>query len=600
MGSQIGSDFERPEAALGTVARVRARCAGDEEFYRPKLPRVEVVGPGVGRRPTRNAILSRVFYIGGMSTRLATPIDWIQDPHESRTWCYELHNLTWLEPALDRYERGRDTDALVVARDVMLDWVRAHPGDEGQAGEAEESEHGEVSPFAWYDMAVGLRAPYIAYVLCACLAEDLIAEADADLLIRSATRHGRELARIENYIRLNNHGLFQDEGLYLLARQLPELPQSEDWASLALVRMRDTLERTICWQEGGHLEHSPAYQLAMVELVARLEANVEEWGDLGELLGRLRRTAAWQVTPLGKLVQLGDTDDLPAPAWARDSGDHLEGLNPLFETGQAFVREGKSYLAVSAAYHGATHKHADDTGFTLVENGFVIAGDPGRWGYYEDEPDRLYARSAAAHNVLTVDGCDFGWKDAAPYGSGLQAAGTGEGWTAILASNPLLADQGVTHRRLFLYRPGEVLLVLDDVRSEASRSYVRHFHLGPRLTAEADGDRVLLEGPRVRGSLRDPTGDTSTELIAGRDLPVRLGWTYPGDRERAEVTTVVMNTSGTDLTLAASLSLQPEDERFAITSAALDADSATLEFAGSESLVVAIEGRSAQIFKPRA
>jgi hypothetical protein len=510
-----------------------------------ELPEAQVVGPWRTKRPTRKAILGGRFYVYGKATELRIPIEWRQDPHQSRSWCYELHTLTWLKEALARHAKGGDVETLAVARDVVLDWAHTHLRSEQ-----------EQSEFAWYDMAVGLRAPYVAYVLRASLAEGMLEAEDAQLLLEAAERHGVELAAGDNYSEGNNHGLFQDEGLYLLAGLLPALPAAAAWQELALARIKATLKATVSFDDGAHLEHSPAYHFAILDLVARLAANVSELPELGDLLRRMRRTAAWQVTPSGRMAQLGDTDDLRAPKWARDTASSLRGMNALFEAGQAFVREGDSYLAVSAAHHSAAHKHADDTGFLLIEDGQVILGDAGRWGYYEDEPDRIYARSAAAHNVLTVDGQDFDWRGAEPYGSGLEVARENDGWHSIVVHNPLLAKQGVDHWRVLLYRPGEALLVLDGVRSAEEHEYARHFHFGTHLEAERDGDgRISITGKGVAVTLTDVGSITQLSLERGDD-EFRGGWTYPGDREQEAIWTVTLRSRATSTNFVTALTFR--------------------------------------------
>lgn len=521
-----------------------------------ELPEAQVVGPWRIRRPTRKAMLGRRFYVYGSEARLDSPIDWLQDPERSRSWRYELHTLTWLKEALARHAVGGDVETLAVGRDVVLDWARAHLGSDEDASPPQRSGDAEQSEFAWYDMAVGLRAPYLAYVLRACLAEEVLGEDDAELLLEAVDRHGAELAAGGNYAAGNNHGLFQDEGLYLLARLLPALPAAPAWRELALQRMKHTLEASVSFEDGAHLEHSTAYQFAIVDLLARLAANVSELPQLGPLRDRMRRTAAWQVTPAGRMAQLGDSDDLPAPRWAREAAAGLRGLRVLREAGQAFVREGDSYLAVSAAYHGPAHKHADDGGFLLVEEGRVLLGDAGRWGYYEDEPDRVYARSAAAHNVLTVGGGDFEWRDAAPYGSGIVSAAEEEdGWYVITARNPLLARQGVDHSRTLAYRPATALLVLDRVRSATRQEYVRRFHFGPELKLEAKrGHRIVAAGGGSTATLIELGEGAERTIGHGEDEP-RLGWTYPGDRRRTAISTVTLRSHAKDATLATVVSL---------------------------------------------
>lgn len=508
-------------------------------------PEAHLVGTNA-RRPSEQELHGGRFTIWNQSTIIRTPVDWLQDPFLSRSWCFQLNTLSWLKPLLLAYAESDERGFLAVARDLTVDWARAHRRTDAD------------NEFAWYDMGVGLRSPYLAYVLRACLVEDMLNDNDAVLLLESAWRHGLELAKQENYSAQHNHGLFQDEGLYLLALQLPLLPPARGWKTLALERLRSTLGQTICIEEGGHLEHSSSYQFSIASLVSRLAENVPEMDDLNELRRRLAATSQWHVTPAGRMAQLGDTDDAPAPAQACNAASSLHGLNALFGTGQAFVRDGESYLAVTAAHHSAAHKQADETGFLLVEKGAVILGDTGRWGYYENEPDRIYARSAAAHNVLTVDNLDFQWRHAAPYGSGLLAAGHNDRWYAIVVHNPTLRRQGVDHRRLLLYRPGYVLLVVDDVRSDEPHDYARHFHFGPNVTAESTASRVFFSTERFSGVLTDLADDTSITLKRGVDSPRRLGWTYPSDRVRAEVSTAALCTRARSSQLVASLSLRTE------------------------------------------
>jgi hypothetical protein len=234
-------------------------------------------------------------------------------------------------------------------------------------------------------------------------------------------------------------------------------------------------------------------------------------------------------------------------------------MNVLAATGQAFVREGGSYLAVGAACHGPAHKHADDTGFLLIENNQVVLGDAGRWGYYEDEPDRAYARSAAAHNVLTVDGHDFEWRGAEPYGSGIEAADEDRGWYTIVVRNPLLARQGVEHRRVLSYRPGEALVVLDEMRSTEQHEYTRHLHFGPGLNAVAgDGEgRIELTGKGIGATVEELGDIAQLSLHRGAEDPL-LGWTYPGDRERVSVHTATWRHRASDATFASVVTLGDE------------------------------------------
>ena len=538
---------------------------------RHQLERLRALGPpeahllGSRREPTIEEVRDGRFLVHGREVTLVPPIDWRQDPHGSRSWGYQLQALIWLTPALRLYADSGEREAFAVPLEIVLDWVSTHIDGDGEEGD-----------LAWYDMAVAQRAPTIAYMLRAGLSEEMLEREQALSLLAACSRHGVELADPDEYAADHNHGLAQDEGLYLLARQVPTLPAARAWSELAVRRLRRTLSATICEPEGSHLEHSSEYQFAITRMVARLAETIGELSELPELLERMRKTTAWQIMPNGRLPQLGDTDDADGDPWAAKAGSQLRGLEALPQSGYAFVREGDSYLALSAGYHSSAHKHADGTGFVLYEGGAVLLGDAGRWGYYEQEPDRLYARSAFAHNVLTVDEQDFDWRESDPYRSGLLAAGEGEGWYAILATNPLYARQGVAHRRLLLYRPGELLVVVDEVRAEEPHGYARRFHFGPGFEARLDDSgHVAIEGERISATLTDLGADTKLELDRGRDEPTRLGWTYPSDRERLPVWTATLRTDAADATMTAVLTLG--DSAPSVTRVELDADHALLE-----------------------
>jgi hypothetical protein len=519
----------------------------------------------LGKEPTAASLEEGRFEVYGLPARLKPPIDWHQDPHESRSWRYQLHSLIWLKPLFLAHARSGSRGALAVSLDIVADWVSAHLDAAADASE-----------FAWYDMSVSQRAPAIAYALRAGLTEGMIGGGDASSLLLACARHGGELSDESKYSSEHNHGLAQDEGLHLLARQVPVLPAAPAWSDLAANRLRRTLKATISEREGGHLEHSTEYQFAITSLVGRLAETMTELTELSELTDRLRRHSAWHVMPNGRNAQFGDTDDNSAESMAIRVAASQRGISVFRETGSAFVRDGESYLAVSAAYHSPAHKHSDETGFVLVEGDQVLLGEAGRWGYYESEPDRIYARSAFAHNVFTVDGQDFGWREREPYGSGLLAAGEGDGWYAILVANPLLGRQGVEHRRLFLYRPAETLVVIDDVHAGEPHDYARRFHSGPEIEVRLDEQgRAVIVGEKLRGTLTDVGGGSDIELDRGRDEPTRIGWTYPGDRQRVPVWTATMRSRAADATLTAVLTLRERSPT--VTRATFEAHRAVVE-----------------------
>jgi hypothetical protein len=241
------------------------------------------------------------------------------------------------------------------------------------------------------------------------------------------------------------------------------------------------------------------------------------------------------VDPEGEYALLGDTQFGHAPEWGYNRGGSYrsQGLKAFRQSGFAIVRQGGSYLATTAGFFNTTHKHADELDFELFDRGLKIVNGPGNYGYDREEVYRDYQLSSASHSVLLADDMSFDTDVENVYGSAMRATGQGSGWYAIQGSNPLLAKQGISHSRLFLYSPGRALVVVDQVRSGQPHTYHRYFQLGPQVSAQARSPATLgLAGPGLTGGIYDASsasGAASRVLVRGRQSPLQ-GFTFPGFR----------------------------------------------------------------------
>jgi hypothetical protein len=223
----------------------------------------------------------------------------------------------------------------------------------------------------------------------------------------------------------------------------------------------------------------------------------------------------------------------------------------LPHSGWAVVKGPDAHLITTAAYVSPAHKHADELSFELYESGERVIADTGKFAYGEALPFRRHVCSAAAHSVLVVDGHDeVWWRKQDPYGSAMLAAGEGEGWYAVLGTNPLIERFGVHHERLFLYRPGEALLVVDDLQAEREHDYTRIFQLAPQVKAKVAQEAAVVRGSNFRGEVRDRRG-ARPELVRGREDPP-LGWSSPSEAEMVPATALVYASRGaTEVEVAA-------------------------------------------------
>lgn len=480
---------------------------------------------------------------------LAPPIAWDAVCALYRTWAFALHSWDPLVPVLEAFDTTRDTRYLDFALGVALDWAESYPA------------RATESTFAWYDMAVGLRAQRLAYLLEAALWARRLGRAELEALVTSVRLHAHVL-HDEPLAERSNHGLYVAAGQLALAMQLPELPEAQEGAREA----RQRLERMLLAHfttEGVHREHSPAYHRAVLGLVDRLL----DAGLIGTSALPWKGEAAWAAlgwltTPDGGLAGFGDTDTRPLDADdlakrsermhganAQADGIAARGLRVFPEGGYAVVRHdvagGTSYLAQTCAFHSRIHKHADDLSLVWHDRGAELLVDAGRYGYegrtprgsdlrkagfrYAD-PGRVYVESTRAHNTVEIDGRSFNRRKELPYGSALRRWAEIDG---LYLTEARVRHRRVRHTRVLAFKPGDWLVVIDRLadRGERPHGFVQRFHFAPELEladragigfAVPGADEDLFMAPLLRCRAVEPVRGSEPEL---------LGWTSRAWRE---------------------------------------------------------------------
>jgi Heparinase II/III-like protein/Heparinase II/III N-terminus len=522
----------------------------------------------------------RFSVFGPKPTGLGEPIDWHTDPLGAERYRQNLHKLRFLTPLLSSYAYDDQTADLEQAVAIGLDWVRHNP--RGAPATADE---------AWSSKVVGDRIPFLAYMVRAGACEGLLSPAHGRLLLASLTEHGKALASNAIYP-ADNHGLFVDLGLARLSSFLPFLDRDEDWRALARARFERTLRRRL--SEGVWLEHSSAYQFLAIRSLESLIDVLGSDPELDGLLAQMHEAAAWFVKPDGELTQFGDSNLEPVPEWARAQAGDLSGSRTYFRAGWAFVRVSGDggdvgYLAVTDGFHNLTHKHADELSFELFDRGASIVSDT---GLYHKDPGEIrdYVVSNRAHSGLSVDGLDLLIADPGlTYGSGLTAAGGGDGWYAIEGKNPLLRAQGVAHRRLFLYKPGVALVIVDSLDSSLAHAYIRYLQLHPDVTlGDRDKHSIQINAPGFAGLIYDARGETPawrTQARAQRD-PLQ-GWSSPEFREFVPRWTLAFAHTGASETRALTIALDASALR--ATGAASGGPTTTVDLTDAAGTASALE-----------
>ena len=485
-------------------------------------------------------------------------MDWRKVHYHSDNYLHSLYDLSWLDALVwayhdpkDRYSQALQVRALHRARDFAWDWVKAE-----RAGNVRHT-------IAWSDRIVARRAEYISYVAKANACRGDLTRQQTKGFLAALTRYDRFLRNVHSQV--DNHRLSVQMALAILGRQLPtgKIARAGNQASRKFHR---AFHHGLDESSGVWLENSPGYFSFALRLVSTWLGAVDSHDrDLLRARDKMGQALAWLTSTAGTEAQIGDTFLVPPIPQVGATAYSQNGLWVARHAGYAAVKDQATggYLVVSASFHTWHHKHADDGSFELYDRNQRVVADTGEYDNTKARYQR-FERSAAAHSVLTVDGQDFLWfwhkhrYKPKPYGSGVLAAGQGDGWYAILVTNPMLRRQGVVGDRLFLYNPTKALVVYDMARSQKRHRYTRYFQLGPTVTAAPtkSGASLELQGAGTASTFDDwsdaPTGPA--KMVRGREQPL-AGWTYPALRHRQARDTVSWTSEAKDLHAAAIFAL---------------------------------------------
>ncbi len=508
------------------------------------LPRIPVSSPTSEIRTLADDII-RKGYQSGINPLfpVTPPVDWTADPYKDRTFRFELHSWKFLDSALKLSQADGGAPYAKYAREIALDWSRRH-----LAGSAS-------SDFAWYDMAVGLRASMLAVILDDALRDPAVSDDDLVLLLKAACAHARELADPRTLAKHSNHGLFQMGGLLALGATFPELRDAASDRAYAKRMLAEMFSEHFT-SEGIHKEHSPGYHVMVTSYLGRLLRTgwLSDNAFLTSLYPRAAWNAIWMMHPDGGLVNVGDTEvaalderlahpDDPQVEYALTEGKRGIPPSTTFEvfkkSGYAAFRspwdfkpwQNASYLFFTAAFHSRVHKHADDFSFEWSELGVRLVQDSGSFAYLKNEPRQEYMESTRAHNTVEIDERDYSRERNDAFGSAITDGGQADGLYYVRADLYRKRFFDTHHRRVIVFAPGQWLVVIDQLRGSGDHKYTQWFHFDPFLLMKPEGDGVGAPIPLIRDTgkrlqivpLLVPEGQ-SLEMICGQEKPRLQGW----------------------------------------------------------------------------
>lgn len=463
---------------------------------------------------------------------MAPPPAWEQNPFDNRTWDFSRHSLEWLEPVVraavvDKFARD-------LAVSIVTDWIEANSRPPG------------VTPYVWNDHTAAIRARVILFMLHVFDRHELWKDSERDLIVASLVQHGAFLADPNHYRPRSNHGLEMDASLLALALAMPGIRYSGQWQKVAEERIDEYLRANYS-RRFVHLEQSPAYHLfvtiRLASVLRFLEANEFP------VPARLARVVAGAVAvwpyirrPDGSAPMIGDTSAFPKPKDFEETHHRLLGrrpssiapedrLNPRSDGSTAFVDVESGYalysdhspsperkadrrtfhVAVKCNTFESPHYHHDAGSFVVWWEGLEWIIDPGYYSMEEHTVERQFMRSARAHNVVIVDGADFGFRPFRVVDVFRRPSGDGLEMEHDLGS--------VVHRRRVVVNPvARRIEIRDRLESVDGRSHqvTQLLHLHPKLEVVArDGRIEARAGERTLSVIR--AGDRRPEILRGDD-----------------------------------------------------------------------------------
>ncbi|MBR7742609.1 heparinase II/III family protein [Phycicoccus sp. BSK3Z-2] len=507
---------------------------------------------------TTQSIRDEGWQLGSLAPVVITsPFDWSNACLENRSQAFSLHAWDFMVPFLKAWDRDRDKDSLRWSLDRAVDWAKTFNIGDGSG------------TMVWYDMAIGLRAPRLAYLL-----QEAIIEGEPDdvvePLVNAVARHQQEIFAGRAFNARTNHGFYTAAGQLAFARRLSVLPAMDVLTRQGQARLGTVLATQFA-DDGGHLEHSPGYHRMLLGSFR----DASEDGLLTDVetekrLARAEEVMGWFIQPNGRMVQIGDTaaktvvgSDRAARAahtqflasGGRAGKPNEEELVVLPTSGYAVVRSPQpkgrddhrrsGYLTLVAAFHSRAHKHCDDLSLTWFDEEQELVIDSGRYGYLDplpaDSPDRKrgffygrperqYVEGTVAHNTVQRDNADHERRERQPYGSGILSGSERDGYFRLHGKVP---HHGWTHERVVTFLPGQWLHVEDSVVGQEQHDFTLWWNFAETLEDGRLADEVLSFTTAASGRalhVRSLSDNEIVPLVQGQQDPWR-GWRAAMDYE---------------------------------------------------------------------
>lgn len=483
---------------------------------------------------------------------LTVPMQWTG--HKDRNLEFMLCSWRMLGPVWVQYRQTRDVVLLREAMAHMFDWLRWVEG-------------GSRSTFAWYDMAVGVRASHLGFILNALrLAEAPLDEADKRRMAKLVQLHLDKLLS-QSFIKNGNHAVHQIIGLRLLcAASGHGTPENDAYCERNL---RQLLEDSFD-EHGVHKENSPAYHLYVLNLFRTVPQSLFP-ATAPQISSTIRKATAvtpWLTDPGGSFYQIGDTEG-PGIPLTRDDLDPLSDARDrwiskdLSASGYVVVRshpdapaEDRFALVFHATAVSDIHAHADHLSFVLTHRGQELIVDSGKHSYDIDRW-RSYFAGDAAHNTIGIKGLNIQPEQVRlPMTSLGHLERLQSGDFAVMGTTVKGGEHALAHQRHLVVAPGRSIIIEDQCSGLSDGLLEYRLHVAPGMSAVRVGSTVrLARHGATYAVITFLTEPADLQLVTGQDDTGIQGWTSRKYRARDPSPTVIAHFARDTRTIVSRIDL---------------------------------------------
>lgn len=348
-----------------------------------------------------------------------------------------------------------------------------------------ESEAGQNSEMAWYDMSSGLRAQKIAYFL------DLtntipVMEKYKKTLVRIAERHIMWFDK-PDFIKFGNHGIFQIHGYMALIRSLGWEEHEKKIVSLMTKIFEGQFSSNLM-----HIENSPEYHQFVISIFDIYFRTNWYGKNISKKLASAKIHNYWLVDTENRYFCVGDTEPKQIKISESIKQQAIADSNFSFvieeekyhvktfdETGYLCMKSsepgGNVFFSLSA-FPSIGHRQSDDLSFILFDQGRWRFDDPGKYTYQRDK--RKYINRSHQHNCLTIDGKSHSTRATDMYPSCRERVIYHDESKIFETSMRWKPQDDVEHIRHCYYSPNEFFVLVDHVNSEIEHDYSQWFQIG--------------------------------------------------------------------------------------------------------------------------